>query len=59
MTEKKEKKSWGAQNRREAKTLVDEGKNWHAACRWQERINFFVEYVNTHTLKTLLRPKEN
>ena len=35
------------------------GKNWHAPCRWWERINFFVEYVNTHTLKTLLRPKEN
>ena len=25
------------------------GKNWHAPCRWWERINFFVEYVNTHT----------
>ena len=34
------------------------GKNWHAPCRWWERINFFVEYVNTHTQNSLAAERE-
>ena len=39
-------------------TVILVGKNWHAPCRWWKRINFFC-WVREHTLKTLLRPKEN
>ena len=39
-------------------TSILVGKNWHAPCRWWKRINFFC-WVREHTLKTLLRPKEN